>query len=60
MSATSPEENILHVSTSNKEPISLRLETGVPVRIRIEIENNCTCTCTRAGSYTDTQHGSVG
>ena len=58
MSATSPEENILHVSTSNMEPISLRLESGVPVRIRIEIENNCTCT--RAGSYTDTQLGSVG
>jgi hypothetical protein len=58
MSATSPEEGILRVSTVNKEPISLRLEAGVPVTVRVEIENNCTCT--RAGSYTDTEHGSVG
>lgn len=54
MSATSQEEAFLCVSTANNEPITLRLEAGVPVTIQLVVDSACTCAGTRAGSYTDT------
>ena len=60
MSAISPEETVIRVSSSTNEPISLRLETGQPVTVRVEIESNCNCrhgSAARPGSYTDTDFG---
>lgn len=58
MSAVSPQENILRVSTTDGEPVSLRIDAGVPVTVQLVIENNCRCGgSTRAGAYTDTDFG---
>jgi hypothetical protein len=61
MSAISPEETVIRVSSTNNEPVSLRLEAGQPVTVRVEVENNCNCrqgSAVRPGSYTDIDFGS--
>jgi hypothetical protein len=59
MSVVSPQENIVRVSTTNGEPVSLRIEADVPVTVQLEIESNCSCggSARRAGAYTDTDFG---
>lgn len=60
MPATSREEPFLRVSSANNEPITLRLEAGLPVTIQLVVDSTCTCAGTRAGSYTDTDRGTAG
>ncbi|MCB5291098.1 hypothetical protein BJQ90_00519 [Arthrobacter sp. SO3] len=56
MSALSPEETVLRVSTARNEPVILKLEGGAAVTLRVEVDSNCTCNAgstPRAGSYID-------
>lgn len=56
MSAISPEETVLHVSTARNEPIILKLEGGGAVTVRVELDGTCTCqaaSTNRIGSYVD-------
>lgn len=59
MAVVTQQENILRVSTTNGEPVFLKIDAGAPVTIQLEIENNCSCggTTQRAGAYTDTDFG---
>ncbi len=58
MSVASPENTVLRVSSTGKEPVVLSVEGGETVTIRIEVESNCTCQAApRPGSYTDSGPG---
>lgn len=56
MTAISPEETVLRVSTARNEPVILRVEGGTAVTLRVEVDGSCTChtgAVARAGSYID-------
>lgn len=59
MPVVSPHENILRVSTSMGETVSLTIDAGAPVTIQLEVGGHCNCggTTRVAGAYTDTDAG---
>jgi len=59
MPVSSPQENLLRVSTNDHENASLRIAAGAPVTVQLEVESNCNCggSARRAGAYTDTDFG---
>ena len=59
MTAVSPPENTLRLSTKKGETVSLTIEPGVPVTIQLEVGGQCSCggTARVAGAYTNTDFG---
>lgn len=59
MPDVSPQENLLRVSTSTGEPVTLTIDSGAPVTIQLDVGGQCNCGgATRvAGAYTDTDFG---
>ena len=59
MPAVSPQENIVRVSTSRGETVSLTVDAGAPVTIQLEVGGQCSCggTAGVAGAYTNTDFG---
>ncbi|MFJ6077184.1 hypothetical protein ACIQC0_02620 [Pseudarthrobacter sp. NPDC092419] len=58
MSATAPEETVLHVSAAAAAPVDIRLQAGQAVTVRLDVAGTCTCQAAgRPGSYTDTDFG---
>jgi hypothetical protein len=59
MPVSSPQENLLRVSTNDREIGALRIAAGAPVTVQLEVENTCSCggSVRRAGAYTDTDFG---
>ena len=59
MTVVSPQENLLRVSTSTGETVSLTIDPGAPVTIQLEVGGQCSCggTARVAGAYTDTDFG---
>ena len=59
MPAVSPQENIVRVSTSRGETVSLTVDAGAPVTIQLEVGGQCSCggTARVAGAYTNTDFG---
>ena len=59
MTIVSPQENLLRVSTSNGETVTLTIDAGAPVTIQLEVGGQCSCggTTRVAGAYTNTDFG---
>jgi spore coat protein U-like protein len=59
MPAVSPQENIVRVSTSRGETVTLTVDAGAPVTIQLDVGGQCNCEGTTrvAGAYTDTDFG---
>ena len=59
MTVVSPRENLLRVSTSKGETLSLTIDPGAPVTIQLEVGGQCGCggTARVAGAYTDSDFG---
>ena len=59
MPAVSPQENIVRVSTSRGETVSLTVDAGAPVTIQLEVGGHCSCggAVSLAGAYTNTDFG---
>lgn len=59
MPVVSPQENLLRVSASKGETVSLTIDPGAPVTIQLDVGGQCSCggTTRVAGAYTDTDFG---
>ena len=59
MTVDSPQENLLRVSTSKGETVTLTVDAGAPVTIQLDVGGLCDCgsTASVAGAYTNTDFG---
>ncbi|MDR7160594.1 hypothetical protein J2X42_003313 [Arthrobacter sp. BE255] len=59
MPVVPPQENVLRVSTSKGETVTLTIDAGAPVTIQLEVGGPCSCggTARVAGAYTNTDFG---
>lgn len=59
MTVDSPQENLVRVSTSKGETVTLTIDASAPVTIQLDVGGLCDCggTASVAGAYTNTDFG---
>ena len=59
MPVASPQENLVRVSTTQGETVTLTIDAGAPVTIQLEVGGQCNCggSARVAGAYTNTDFG---